>query len=185
MRGKEKCKALKEIRRQIAEQNDIAYAVSECTFQGECKGTCPKCEAELRYLERELEIRKNLGKAVVVAGISAGICAPMTACSPIDVVSTAYDAVYDLFHPQQTLDGVMEYIPPQSEELAGDMEYIPPEDINTSESYSEEDIDGGLEEYDPNAETAGAIPLEEESVEIEFEALEGDVVIDPEFLDEE
>ena len=51
MNGKEKCRALKEIRRQIAEKNDIPYAVSQCTHQGNCKGTCPKCEAELRYLE--------------------------------------------------------------------------------------------------------------------------------------
>lgn len=195
MKGKEKCKALKEIRRQIAEQNDIAYAVSECTFQGDCKGTCPKCESELRYLERELEIRKNLGKAVVVAGISAGICAPMTACSPVDVVSDAYQTVYDLFHPEEVMEGVMEYIPPTTEELAGDMEYIPPENIDTSESYSEDVIDGGLEEYDPDAvlpseeELAGEIPLaptsEEDLEEIEEYILEGDVVTDPEFLDEE
>lgn len=86
MKGKEKCKALKEIRRQIAEQNDIPYAVSQCSHQGDCKGTCPKCESELRYLERELAIRKNLGKAVAVAGISVGACSSLTACSPITTV---------------------------------------------------------------------------------------------------
>lgn len=86
MKGKEKCKALKEIRRQIAEQNDIPYAVSQCSHQGDCKGTCPKCEAELRYLERELAVRKNLGKAVAVAGISVGVCSSLTACSPIEAV---------------------------------------------------------------------------------------------------
>lgn len=86
MRGKEKCKALKEIRRQIAEENDIAYAVSECTHQGECRGTCPKCEAELRYLERELAIRQGLGKAVAVVGISTSVCAGLTACSPVERV---------------------------------------------------------------------------------------------------
>lgn len=86
MKGKEKCKALKEIRRQIAEQNDIPYAVSQCSHQGDCKGTCPKCEAELRYLERELAVRKNLGKVVAVAGISVGACSSLTACSPIEAV---------------------------------------------------------------------------------------------------
>lgn len=86
MRGKEKCKALKEIRKQIAEKNDIAYAVSECTFQGECKGTCPKCEAELQYLERELAVKQGLGKAVAVAGISASVCTGLTACSPAEAV---------------------------------------------------------------------------------------------------
>ena len=53
-RGKQTCKILKEIRQQIADRNDIEYITSECHFQGECKGTCPKCEAELQYLENEL-----------------------------------------------------------------------------------------------------------------------------------
>ena len=86
MRGKEKCRALKEIRGQIARENDIPFAVSQCTYQGESRGTCPKCEAELRYLERELAIRKGLGKAVAVVGISASVCAGLTACSPMDSV---------------------------------------------------------------------------------------------------
>ena len=73
MKGKEKCKALKEIRHQIALNNDIEYVVSECKHQGECKGTCPKCESEVRYLERELEKRQRLGKAAVVAGLSVGL----------------------------------------------------------------------------------------------------------------
>lgn len=84
MRGKEKCRALKEIRRQIAEANDITLAISECTYQGECRGTCPKCESELRFLERELALRRSLGKAVAVVGLSAGVCASVTACSPGD-----------------------------------------------------------------------------------------------------
>lgn len=75
MLGKEKCKALKEVRRKIAEQNDIEYAVSECSYQGECKGTCPRCEEELQYLEKELERRKKIGKAVIIGGISVGVIA--------------------------------------------------------------------------------------------------------------
>lgn len=79
MFGKEKCKALKEIRRKIAEENDIEYAVSECTYQGECKGTCPRCEEELRYLEKELERKKTLGRIAIVAGVAAGVCGGLTA----------------------------------------------------------------------------------------------------------
>ncbi|MCI9323381.1 MAG: hypothetical protein HFH81_09020 [Lachnospiraceae bacterium] len=92
MRGKEKCRALKEIRGQIARENDIPFAVSQCTYQGECRGTCPKCEAELRYLERELAIRKGLGKAVAVVGISASVCAGLTACSPMDSVQDFFQS---------------------------------------------------------------------------------------------
>lgn len=80
MKGKEKCRALKELRQKIAEENDIEYAVSECTHRGNCKGTCPKCEAELRYLERELERRVKLGRTVVLAGLSACLAGVVAGC---------------------------------------------------------------------------------------------------------
>ena len=72
-KGKQTCKILKEIRKQIAEENDIKLVIEECTYQGDCLGTCPKCEAEVRYLERELEKRQRMGKAAVVAGLSIGL----------------------------------------------------------------------------------------------------------------
>ena len=72
-KGKRTCKILKEIRRQIAEANDIEYVVEECQYRGDCLGTCPKCEAEVRYLEEQLHQRQLLGKAAMVAGISAGL----------------------------------------------------------------------------------------------------------------
>jgi hypothetical protein len=72
-RGKQTCKILKEIRKQIAEENDIKLVIEECTYKGDCIGTCPKCEAEVRYLERELEKRQRMGKAAVVAGLSVGL----------------------------------------------------------------------------------------------------------------
>ena len=68
--GKETCRILKEIRQQIADKNDIEYITSECHFQGECQGTCPKCESELQYIEKELLKRKQLGKVASVAGIA-------------------------------------------------------------------------------------------------------------------
>ncbi len=72
-RGKQTCKILKEIRRQIAEANDIEFVTSECRYKGDCLGTCPKCEAEVRYLEQQLCKRQLMGKAVVLAGLSAGM----------------------------------------------------------------------------------------------------------------
>lgn len=71
MTGKAKCKILKEIRQQIANDNDIPYVVSTCPYQGECKGTCPKCEEELRQLEEALIKRKKLGKAIIISGAAA------------------------------------------------------------------------------------------------------------------
>lgn len=80
MNGKSKCKVLKDIRKKIAEANDITYITSECKYQGDCSGTCPKCEAEVRYLEEELTKRKNLGKIVAVAGIAATLVVASAGC---------------------------------------------------------------------------------------------------------
>ncbi len=79
-RGKQTCKILKEIRRRIAEANDIEFVTSECRYKGDCLGTCPKCEAEVRYIEQQLRARSIAGKAVVLAGISAGMIF-MSGCS--------------------------------------------------------------------------------------------------------
>ena len=82
-KGKQTCKILKEIRRQIAVENDIEFVTSECTYQGDCKGTCPKCEAEVRYLERELEKRQRLGKAAIFAGMTIGTAITAAGCGPL------------------------------------------------------------------------------------------------------
>ena len=64
MRGKDTCKTLKEIRKTVAEKNGIPLEVEECTYEGECSGTCPKCEAELRELERALDEKEARGERV-------------------------------------------------------------------------------------------------------------------------
>ena len=82
-RGKQTCKILKEIRKQIAAENDIKLVIEECTYQGDCKGTCPKCEAEVRYLERELEKRQRMGKAAIFAGMTIGTAITAAGCGPL------------------------------------------------------------------------------------------------------
>lgn len=91
MNGKSKCKILKDIRRQIAQNNDIDYVTSECKYQGDCSGTCPKCEAEVRYLEQELAKRHAAGKAVAVAGIAAALVIGAAGCG-MDSPTTTTDA---------------------------------------------------------------------------------------------
>lgn len=86
MLGKEKCKILKEIRQKIADENDIPYVTRECTHQGNCRGTCPKCESELRYLENQLRIRSSLGKKIRVAALCAGMALTAAGCSTISTV---------------------------------------------------------------------------------------------------
>ena len=83
-KGRSTCKLLKSIRQQIADANGISYQPKECHHKGDCTGTCPACEEEIRYLERELKARKGNGFGMKVAGIAAGICAtvmPMTAAA--------------------------------------------------------------------------------------------------------
>jgi len=82
--GKGVCLILKGIRQKIADANGISYQPKECHHKGDCAGTCPACEEEIRYLERELKARKGNGFGMKVAGIAAGICAtvmPMTAAA--------------------------------------------------------------------------------------------------------
>ena len=81
VKGKSTCKTLKAIRRQIAEANDIKYEPRECHYEGPCLGTCPACEAEVRYLEQQLGLRRQLGRAVSLIGVSAGLLSACTQSS--------------------------------------------------------------------------------------------------------
>ena len=78
--GKKICETLKGIRRDIAEANEIDYQPTECTHEGDCAGTCPKCESETRWLERQLRARQALGKAVTIASLTVALGA-MSSCT--------------------------------------------------------------------------------------------------------
>ena len=73
MNGKEKCEQLKEIRKRIADANGIPYKTKSCTHEDDCLGTCPACEAEVNYLERELEKKRKRGEKVIINGIAEDI----------------------------------------------------------------------------------------------------------------
>lgn len=80
--GKHICNALKQVRIDIARANGINYAPRECHHEGDCAGTCPACESEMRYLEREIARRRNLGRAAVVAGVSMSLSSLSAMASP-------------------------------------------------------------------------------------------------------
>ena len=67
--GKRICQALKELRKRIADANEIPFEIEECTHKGDCPGTCPKCEAELRYLTESINQREQEGKPVAIVGL--------------------------------------------------------------------------------------------------------------------
>ena len=79
---------------QVAKANDIKYAPTECRYEGDCAGTCPKCESEVRWLEQQLQLRRQLGKAVAVVGVSMGLAA-ITACDSKIPYQTAGEIIPD------------------------------------------------------------------------------------------
>lgn len=143
MKGKNKCKILKEIRQRIADENDIPYVTRECTYRGDCTGTCPRCEAELRYLEQELEKRRSLGKTVAVAAVAAGLSLSLTGCVDRDkgyagsglrgeIVSTGIGSTVQPRETREVVDGEIDTMPP--DELGGE----PLPDDGTQEETWEE-----------------------------------------------
>lgn len=102
MTGKQTCDILKQIRRDIAKKNDINIPIRDCPHGEDvrCPGTCPRCEAETRALEKALNDRKKTGKKLLIAGISAGLVvgtiAGVSSCSPLpgDQLEGDVPAVY-------------------------------------------------------------------------------------------
>lgn len=84
--------------------------------RGPCAGTCPACEAEVRYLEEQLAVRRMLGKAVVLTGIAASMTS-LTACGQSKVPngcendSTIYELAGDVVAPEP------ERIEPEEEKI--------------------------------------------------------------------
>ena len=64
MKGKDKCEFLKGIRKRMAEANGIPYEPRECTYEGDCTGTCPSCEKEAAELLAALKKKKAEGKEI-------------------------------------------------------------------------------------------------------------------------
>lgn len=68
-KGHVECNYLKSVRKKIADANLIPYELTECHHDGECSGTCPACDAEIQYLDQELQKKKESGEAIKLAGL--------------------------------------------------------------------------------------------------------------------
>lgn len=154
MNGKIKCGALKQIRRDIANANGITLDIPECTHTGDCPGTCPRCEAEVRYLERALAARRKRGLKVAVAGISAGLVAlNTTSCEPVERIA-------ELIHGTQTAgDMVVETSQLGGKVVAldteitldGDMPVLPVEDGEAEDGAVTDAAVAGFIQADPDS----------------------------------
>ena len=79
--GKSLCNTLKQIRLDVARANGIDYVPAPCNHKGDCAGTCPACESEVQYLEKDISRRHSLGKAVLIAGIGLTSLTAMASAS--------------------------------------------------------------------------------------------------------
>lgn len=167
MKGKSKCKILKDIRHQIAKDNDIEYVTSECKFQGECFGTCPKCEAELRYLEEELMKRQKAGKKIAVVGVAAAFMVGASGCGLDDLFSSSKSTMGDFVILSQENASAQESMSTESLRESSET------DLSEYRTMGEP----ALEESQTELFEKGLIGVPEESSEDEFcEELTGDVV---------
>ena len=74
--GRRVCDILKEIRKKIANEGNLELNQKECNYKGECSGTCPACEAELKKINDKFDHKKLLS----LAGCATMIL-PLTACT--------------------------------------------------------------------------------------------------------
>lgn len=171
-RGKETCKILKEIRRQIAEANDIEFITSECRYKGDCLGTCPKCEAEVRYLEQQLHARRLAGKAVAIAGISAGVIM-LSGCNGTSSKQ-----------PARTTDDTIEVTKQANDMLEGRLDQIPPSDkrrLRVLTKFVPPKSDSECKEGETPAEKQEALPTQGEVTAPEDYTLVGAIEDMPQF----
>ncbi len=160
---KEKCRELKKVRAQIAADLGVDLKQRECTYEGYCSGTCPKCKSEemmlnLAIMKRQME-SADMKRRVATAGITTAAALSLTGCNA--TTTTTLEGDVEVVPTVEELSGDVEILPsPEVEDIQGGIAYI------ESESSSEEIVEGMLvapetEEW----ELAGDIVILEETEE--------------------
>ena len=147
-KGKRTCNVLKAVRLQIAKANEIKYEPHECHHEGPCAGTCPACEAEVKYLEQQLVMRRMLGKAVVLTGIAASMTS-LTACGQNKLPNGCENdtTITELAGDVEDVDGLMEEPEPEVEEVVRGKMPAPVDTIRPINN--DEKVLTGVVEYQP------------------------------------
>lgn len=122
--GKAKCELLKALRKDLATRYGIEHKDRECTHKGDCPGTCPLCEAELEYLNQQLnkidpeklEVSEEVMERCQLnkSFTSEGQDIPKTDIS---------EQLHGIEMPDDPLDGDVEF-PPLDGDIEGDI--LPP-----------------------------------------------------------
>ncbi len=129
---KEKCKKLKEIRKKVADKIGIDLHQSECTYEGPCSGTCPKCAMEEQRLNRAL-----LGKAALATGVAA-MSIGLAGCQQAE---TTLEGDIEVSSTEQQLEGEEGYKPDSESEEWNTTENMTTEKITTEATTTEEVIE--------------------------------------------
>ena len=152
MTGKEKCNLLKEIRRELAESNGIVYLTSECTEEGDCKGTCPKCDAEVRYLDAELNRKAAKGEAISISGLSLETYSTVQGSSRFSSFSDCEDGAGDFNvmgeYIPEVIEGALQIFPEEDKTI--EMGHLEAYDTEISEEYLQlaiEEMDFSIRTY--------------------------------------
>lgn len=138
MTGKDICKMLKAVRQRIADQYGLNYEPVECHHQGNCAGTCLRCDTELRDLETQLEA-KGISKIIIDTEINEAInhfreenLRRSEEQQPNDLI-VATEGMPALPKDIQKFEGdvmpIDDLLPPGIPAIEGDMRYIPELDI--------------------------------------------------------
>lgn len=140
---KEKCKELKKVRAKIAEDLGVELHQSECTYEGYCSGTCPKCMQEemklnAAIMKKQLE-ESDIKRRVAAAGLTTAAALCLTGCNAPGGT--------------EQIDGDMLYLP-ETEEIAGGMAVLETEEVP--------ELEGLMPELEVEVELAGEVMVEEE-----------------------
>lgn len=171
---KEKCKELKQVRAKIAEDLGVDLHQTECTYEGYCSGTCPKCKSEewklnMAIMKRQME-EADVKRRVTAAGLTTMAALSLAGCNVVDPM---------------TVDGAIEE-PYAVEQLEGDVAWT---GDPTQESTAESSVEST--EATTEQEFAGEIPFvseedwiggeqaaeesSEEPTDLIYRVLEGDI----------
>ncbi|MBR3529232.1 MAG: energy transducer TonB [Bacteroidales bacterium] len=178
-RGKHICNQLKAVRRRIADENGIPLEQRECTHTGDCRGTCPYCEAEMRYLEQALTHRLTVGKVATVAGMTLSLAA----CGGANDSTLRTDAPLDSPRTMERPAGDEERLPPDStlvEGLEPDQASQHGKQTNCKDSLDFIDMLGLMVVIDSEDIRGGESPKIEKPREeelVEEESLEGEETV--------
>ena len=102
---------MKSVRRAVAEANGIDLEIPECTFDGECSGTCPRCEAEVRMLEQALSARQRMAQKVAVLGVAAGLSFMGMPTASAQNITPTPPSTSELYEMDSVMNSTPEFIP--------------------------------------------------------------------------